>query len=102
LCERRIGEQADALALGELGESDLEGAVDEVVGVLNRNDARAMAEFGGAQETGQAPRGFVGKADVANFPYFDQPLQGLERLFDRNFIAPRGAAVDRAARAPKR
>ena len=40
LRERRIGEQPDVLALGELGEPDLEGAVDEIVGVLDRDDAR--------------------------------------------------------------
>ena len=40
LAERRIGEQAHLLAVEDLREPDLEGAVDEVVGVLDRDDAR--------------------------------------------------------------
>ena len=46
LAERRISEQAHLLAIEDPGEPGLEGAIDEVVGVLNRDDARERKVFG--------------------------------------------------------
>lgn len=102
LRERRIGEQSDALALGEFGKADLEGAVDEIIGVLDRNDARPMAELGGAQETRHAPGRFIGQADVTNLAGLDETAQRFERFFDRNFVALCRPPIGRAACAPKR
>ena len=46
LRQRRVGKQPDVFAVADLGEVHLEGPVDEVVGVLDRDRARTDAAIG--------------------------------------------------------
>src|SRR5262245_42648257 len=63
LAERRISEQAHLLAIEDLGEPGLEGAIDEVVGVLDRDDARKRMDLGSLEKAHHAPWRLVGEAN---------------------------------------
>ena len=43
--QRRIGEQSDPLAIGDLGQPVFVGAVEQVVGILDRGDPRQSYNF---------------------------------------------------------
>ncbi|CFW18986.1 Uncharacterised protein [Bordetella pertussis] len=81
--QRRVGQQPDAFAVAELGQADLEDAVEQVVRVLDRGHLGQPVLLGCLQETRHAPRGFVGQADMAHLARAHEILQHLKRLFDR-------------------
>src|SRR6185312_4653062 len=63
LAERRIAKKAHLLAMENFGEPDLEGAVDEIEGVLDRDDARQAQSLGDLEEGHHAPWRLVGETD---------------------------------------
>jgi hypothetical protein len=62
-----IGQQFNALVLADLCQSDLKAAVQQAVGVLNRDNARQLVFFSQLQVAHYAPRRFIGYPDIADF-----------------------------------
>ncbi|MNS93198.1 hypothetical protein D3C72_1273560 [compost metagenome] len=84
--QRRIGQKAHAFVMGEFRQADLEHAVQQAVGVLDRRDARQVLVFGVAQELADAPRRLVGHADVADLAGAHEILQHGQRFLDRDGV----------------
>ena len=64
--ERRIGQEAAVLPNGDLGETDLEGSVQETVRILDADHARQAVLLREREEAHQPPGGFVGDTDLPN------------------------------------
>src|ERR1043165_517660 len=80
--ERAPGDHADALFDAERDHLALFLAIDEVVGVLHRNEARPAAALGGALHLREAPRPHARRADVARLPALHHVVQRLHRFLD--------------------
>ncbi|EDT42158.1 hypothetical protein BamMEX5DRAFT_2028 [Burkholderia ambifaria MEX-5] len=96
-CERRIGEQADAIAMRELGQAVLERAVQQAVRVLDACDARQPELLGRAQELRDAPRRFVRHADRADLAGLHEFREHTQRFLDRHRIRIVDPRIRRAA-----
>src|ERR1041384_5059757 len=70
------------LTLGDLGETDLEGAVDEIVGVLNRDDARQAMVVGSLEESHQAPRRLVREPNESDLALISELGERAKNLGD--------------------
>src|SRR5262249_22731562 len=87
LAEGWVAKQADLLALNNLGEADLEGAVDQIVGVLNRGDARQAMIVGGLEEGHSPPRRLVRKPYEPYLALLHELGQRVEDLRDGVTVA---------------
>ena len=80
LRQRRIGEQADLLAVADLREVHLERAIHQIVSVLQRDRARADAPLAFEQEPHHAPGAFVRQTEMADLAGLHQFVKDGERL----------------------
>ena len=86
LAERGIGEQAHLFAHGDFGKADLEGPVQQIIGILDGDDARSLPCFGAGDELHRAPGRLIGKPDMADLAGLDEIIQRAERLLDRHLV----------------
>ena len=84
--QRRVGQQAALFAHGNFGQADLEAAVEQVVGVLDRDRARQAQLVGQLQVLHGAPGRLVGQADVANLPGLDLFAQHFQGFLQRGEV----------------
>ena len=70
----------------DLGQSGVEGAIEKVVGILDRDDPGQARLFRGGEKLHGSPRSFVREADVANLSLRDEIAEHLQRLLDGDGI----------------
>ena len=71
----------------DLGEPDLEGAVDEIEGVLDRDDAGKAHRLGGLEEGHHAPWRLVGEADEPDLALLYELAEHAENDLDGMALA---------------
>src|SRR5690606_17308987 len=81
--QRRVGQESDLLADRHLGEARLVAAVQQIVGVLHRDDAWPQAPLGAGEKAHDAPGILIGEADEAHLAGLHHGIERLERLLDR-------------------
>ena len=91
--QRRIGQQPDLLALGKLGQADLEGPVQEIVRVLNADDARLLLFPREAQIFSRAPGRLVGDADMPHLAGLHELGQRRQGLLNRHAVFLGGMVI---------
>jgi len=87
LRQRRIGEQPHLFAHRNLGEPDLEGAVDQTVGVLNRLQPRPARSRRLVQERHRSPRRLIRQSDPTNFARLHVIVERAQDVGDDLIIA---------------
>ena len=82
------GDDADAFGFAEAHHLALFFAVEEVVVVLHRDEARPVVEVCDVEGLGELPGVHGGGADVADFAGFDDVVESFHGLFDGGFVVP--------------
>jgi hypothetical protein len=72
--------------MADFGQAGFESPVEQAVGVLRRDDARQAEFLGQPGELHDAPRVFVGNADVADLAFADQFAECFQLLADRRAL----------------
>ena len=73
-CKRTICQQADLFAITHFMQAAFKAAVDQVVSVLDRDNALQPHTLCDFKELGHAPRRFIAQADVAHLAAFHWKL----------------------------
>src|SRR3569832_593821 len=87
--ERLIGDETHAFAMRDLGEANLEAAVQQVIRVLYAHDARQVELLCECEKLHDAPRRFFGDADVADLARAHQLAQCVQGLGDGHGVVVR-------------
>jgi hypothetical protein len=101
LSQRRIGEKSHLFAQGDLGQANLECPVEQIIGVLDRDDARALSGLRCAEEAHRSPGRLVREADLAHLAGLDETAKNFKRLLD-GFSGPSGRPRKVVVRSAKR